>query len=444
MKNRNFSITLIVLLVCLLLASCNQSNTLPPAETTPPVITEPEAVPQHTDIPANNNRSIGLHRIKYFDGYIYLYSADSTNGKKYLTNSDFLRYNPDTGNLTYVCNDPLCDHLTVDCPIYGMMSFNVHENKIYFSKAYRRLTTQNGESTKEIFSGFCCYDLESHKLKNLAVYMDEKDTDKNFSVALNTNDLYFENYRFSYSKKKDDQSGDIVKTVERMDLISGESVAFENIQSNDGVLTPVDTVAYLFHGDGRIFFTDYKSIFSTDINLQDKKTIAEGVFTEAVYSNGEYIVWQIDDELHIMNLDGSNAYNTGIKTVSNYTGYIVLTEKYIYYRSNEQISLGTNSSAQVGGEIVLEGKDIHRYSFESKTDEIVWSFEGEYEHTRIIDQWIVLDGVIYAMYESWGTPNVEGKYTEADHYKSWSANNTNSIIKIDTNNKTVDIVEMIP
>ena len=54
---------------------------------------------------------------------------------------------------------------------------------------------------------------------------------------------------------------------------------------------------YLFIVDGRIYFKSPDEIYSTNMELEDRKTHIKGKFlSEDIYTNGQYIFYSVLDE----------------------------------------------------------------------------------------------------------------------------------------------------
>ena len=85
--------------------------------------------------------------------------------------STLSRMNLETGNITYLCPDPLCSHTAESgCIFAGVLNYEVDEDNgvIYFGKVI-----QNGDTEEE---HICVYDIAQARAETLHIYRNDPDS----------------------------------------------------------------------------------------------------------------------------------------------------------------------------------------------------------------------------------------------------------------------------
>lgn len=378
------------------------------------------------DNPVELNAAVGFDSIKYYDGYIYFLFKNKN--AKYSANSYILmRYNPATNNFTYVCADPLCVHESPDCPLFGMnFSFYIYNNKVYFRRAYMYMRRKSDGTPDylETYVGFCSYDMTSQKP---TAYNEIKNAElSDIDYTEYGRSIYTENYRFYYEYVYDENIKKHVFSICRMDLDTGEVIILDsssNFVDEDNWAAELNT-AFLFSLNGRIYFTDSKSIFSTDYSMGDRKQIAQGKFPDRVLTDGNRIIWGIkkkdgmSERLYSMNLDGTDMRDLGIE-VKEWE----LTSNYIYYLTNDQINIGKLKSPSVAtDELILTGSKLCRCLTDGSGNEVIWTFEGDLAGRRFLE-WEVIGNYVYASFIEWKDSDGDGIFIDSDCYQSFDTQN---------------------
>jgi len=423
----------IIILMTVFLLSCEDAHYIE-LETTEVKIAETNMF-EYTlsdDRPVEFNAIRGSENIKYYNSFLYFKKPNPTILKPVL-----LRYNLKTGNLTYVCSDPLCSHDTPDCPLYGIIaSYYIYDNKIFFrqSYTYHHLKPNGTSDYIEKYMGFSSYDLSNAKL---TVY--EQQSIINPTTSINLNEyaiqLYAGKYRYYYDYIYNDKLEKHVYSICRMNLDTKEIVVFDSESNTSSNLN----VAFLFCLDNRIYFSDLKSVYSTDYDLKDKKTVAEGKFPDQMLTDGSRIFWEekIEDgsrSLYSMNIDGSGQTALNVNTWA-----WKLTSNYIYYIINDKITVGKLQSNSISSsDLVLTGSELRRCKHDGSGDELVWKFEGEYANMRFIE-WYAVGNYIYASYTNWTDSDGDSIFTDSDRYQSIDAKNYN-IMRINISDGDVQYI----
>ena len=411
-----------IILALLMLAGCKSPSTPNTDDETTPDKKTPDIV--YDDNPVSYNTAKTDHILQYSGGFFYFLSYETGNGKRLMRNTDIFKYNPKTGLLTYVCKDPVCDHKTPDCPLFGHMTMFFYKDRLFFNKNYK-YAYQNRET--EIFMGFASYDTVSGELNKLQVdafEVAEKPTVK-FAGELASHALFFDNYRFYYEVDYNEELDSDVRMLKRMNIDTGEVTILDN-SSNTANGQSTSTLSYLFCVDGRLYLSDMKSLYSTNLDYKDKKIIAESVFGEETVTNGKVIVWRNSDthELYAMNMDGTNSRSLGIKASS-----FKLNEKSLYYFSDEEIELGTAS--ETGKPEIITNFELYRYSFETEKSEQLLDLRSD-DGCITTSSWEVVNNCLYGRYRKWTYPKTGERFSYERHrYSGTDTEHVNTILRVD-------------
>ena len=362
--------------------------------------------------------------LQYHDGYLYFLVGKNTTGMPMEGQVPYLvRMNVETGNVTAVCPDPVCVHdRDSGCPMYGVSSggFIVGpDGKYYVLKIYTELKT-----------GF-------------VMYFAQYDAERNVLVKLNdglpsyANEFYTEHYRFYKDDVYDEETQTYYLTVLRTDLTTGESVPIWKREKAEGVRT--DEVLFVI-GD-RLYLTDYACLYSVNFDGEDRRVHIEGKVTINAKTDGEYVYYIDQYELCRRHLEGGAEERLGIFPYHN---YFELTEKYVYYRTGEDVVLG---KARIRGytsdTVTLGGENLCRYPLSGEGgEEIVYTFAGETANLRPSD-WLVVGNYCYCTYTYWEDPDGDGIYRDGDEKRSDSAGEkgrTFTFLRIDLTTDEVDVI----
>lgn len=321
---------------------------------------------------ATNNQSGELYALgllQYYDDLLYL----SAHGMVY-------RYDIRTGNVTSLCDDPLCSHSDEACPFFGIIpyGFHIYNNKIYY--------TQNYFSTKkDIFSEpetvnigrFVMYDIENRKLKVI----------RNIPDGVLIESKYYHGNYLYYLNTLTDENGNHTFEIcrQNLDNFNIESLIFLGSTPSAIAFINNDRI-YLVSGVGLYYYS--LSDFSTPHYIYKNDSV--DLITDGVYfyvlvrnENGTNSLIRID-------MDGNNP----TKLCDDNVGYICSTEKYIYYRKNEKIVVGKD---KFGNNIEIPDSNVYRVPKQGGNAVLVYSFPQNMKN-YYIGRFIV-DGIyLYANY----------------------------------------------
>ena len=416
------TILLIMLFIILCLTSCDDETYIePPIDTT-----KNNTIFEYTDNkdkPLDFNVIDGSDVIKYYNGYLYFLNG-STSLSKSVT---LMKYNIKSNNLTCVCADPLCDHNTPDCPLYGLNnSYYIYNDNIYFQRIYHYMHRKpNGNPDyMEYFTGSCSYNFSDMKLTIYEQIENAEISDLGYTEY--TSQLYTENYRYYYKYVYNESLENYIFSICRMDLNTKEIVVLDsdsNIEDSEDLFSTSLKITFLFHLNDRIYFTDGKTIYSTDFDMNDRQDVLNGTFIYSeIYTDGEYIYWGESEDsdnnilqtLYRAKLDGSGEKTSlGIKTED-----WQITENYIYYLNPCETIIGKNEMEQRNGEnIVLNNNEIRRTSHDGSSNEAVFSLIQDDTNFEIY-QYTCVGNYIYAAYETYTDNNNDGAINDSEFYQS--------------------------
>jgi len=457
MKHKNIFTLLIILISVLLLSSCG--NTVPETDNTKqqtedidietiPAAPEPEV---YSDLPINQY-VIESNAINYYNGGLYLFKGMSSSSA--WDPSQFIRYSLETGNTVFVCPDPLCMHDTEDCPFTGRINvFFIRDNKIYYDRRIHFYKNREPQS----FLQYCCYDL---KTMNLTV-MAEKDP--RTSNGKTTKQLLYKDYWYFYDLAYDLEAETSRWVIQRLNLKKGK---IEQVGNKDGEKINENGInvfaeQFLFILNDRIYFTDTQSIYSTTLDLEDKKVHIHGDFlSNEIFTDGTYIYYAVPEwdteypaneyvlHLYRMDLDGSNVLDLEIRTL---TGHWMLTDHYIYYQTPHRLLIpNKNPMLQ---DTVFRTDTFYRCAHDGSGKEQFFSLQSYKEGASIPYQaysirfFTIVNDHVYGMYEVWEDKNEDGKLNSDTEFDSQLAFNKSGnrgvkVLDIDVVNGTHSFIEI--
>ena len=366
-------------------------------------------------------------QFQYHDGYLYFIVGNNTTGMsmKGARTPHLVRMNVETGNITAVCPDPICAHdYDSGCPMYGISAGGFligPDGKYYVLKIYP-------EPKGGFAMCFVQYDAEQNVLVELS---DE--------APSYVNEFYTERYRFYKDDVYDEETQTYYLTVLRTDLTTGESVPIWKQEKAEGVRT--DEVLFVI--DDRLYLTDYACLYSVNFDGEDRRVHIEGKVTINAKTDGEYVYYIDQYELCRRHLENGAEERLGIFPYHN---YFELTEKYVYYRTGEDIVLG---KARIRGytsdTVTLGGENLCRYPLDGEGgEETVYTFAGETSTVRPED-WLVVGNYCYCTYTYWEDPDGDGIYRDGDEKKSDSSGENGRVftfLRIDLTTKAVDVISV--
>ena len=377
-------------------------------------------------------------KMQYHDGYLYLFSGTTTPFLSLLNNGEnkiiptLIRINLETGEMTPVCSDPLCTHSTPSCPFAGAIDYiYINGTIIYYNRTY---TIRNGT---EVFGQrqFCSYNLETMEMR---IYKQEEIVSER-QYGENIQMLFYDNYCYYYNYAYNSDDDSYSWKIMRLDLDTGDEVYLGDRENEDGL-----EMEYLFIIGDRVYFHDAQSIFSTDLDLNDKQVHIEGRFTgERIYTDGENIYYGVplDEEeesykLYRRGLDGSEAIDLGIISCEGW----FLTSNYIYYFSPDRFDMEYSG----GGALPFFFDAIYRCDYNGENTELV--YETYQKDDTILNKYIqlkfsfVVGNYIFAYYYGVNDDNGNGLIDEDEYYDNTRNRKDFNIMRIDIINQKYELI----
>jgi len=383
--------------------------------------------------------------IQYHNGYIYMHSGVNYNTTMSSSMGTLVRYNPETGNITTVCPDPLCMHDTVDCPFAGAIPFfYMKDDSIIYMRRFYLPSEGN-------YQQYCTYDIENMKLKVHHEYLDE-----NGSFGYAPASVLHNGFWYFHEMVYDEETDTSGWGIHQLNLKSGKmNVILEDNQENS-VEGKINN-QLLFAIEDRLYFSDLKSIYSTNQDLTDKTVHIEADFAnQDAVTDGTYVYatipeydeqgkWTERSRLHRFSLATGEDTNLGIEAAD-----WEMTEQYIYYYPSTQ-RLYINDNTTDEAEIPFAAYDsLWRCRHDGSEAEKVFDLYKYDETTGQITAAISLSGIytiagdtLYARYKLWEDKDGSGSQTTGDmFYDGAMSANECRILKLDLTDGTYEIIQI--
>jgi hypothetical protein len=387
------------------------------------------------DTPSKFN-SDSIYQYNISDGGNMIFYQDCLY---YYDNLTLMRYNINTQNISFVCEDPLCDHKTIECPFYGAeRDFHIYKNKIYFL----RLIFDG----KEAVLNYVCYNMNDSKLSIVDTY---PETDSGWDISCY--ELFTDNYRYYYKQVFNESSKKWEMKICRMDLSEKYSTIYSD-EDNVGVFA----TRLIFNINDRVYFTDGKAIWSTALDFTDKKFLFEGKFNGLIKTDGNYIYYSVKINkafnyigtntvytIHRINLDGTNDIDLHVETTDNW----VLTDNSVFYQKYDEKIIGTSKiSGYAYDKVILTCSEFHCINNSTLSDKLLYTFSNNEENTRLTS-FIVINNCAYGTYTIIKDKDSDGNITQDEIFSSSSyevvagiSKNKYSLIKINLESGAVDYI----
>jgi len=335
-------------------------------------------------------------------------------------------------------------HDTVDCPFAGrIFYFYLKDNFIIYMRWF--YIPSEGE-----YHQYCTYDLENMKMKVLYEYLEERNSGSVSAASVLHNGFWY--FHESVYDPETDTSG---WGIHRLNLKSGKMDVIHTDDPDNSVKGKINN-KLLFAIDDRLYFSDLKSIYSTDQDRNEKTIHFEADFTEMdAVTDGSYVYasipeydeqgnWTENSRLHRFSLTTGEDTDLGIETAD-----WVLTEQYIYYYpSIQRLYLKDNTPDEA--EVPFAFYDsLWRCRHDGSGAEKVFDFYRYDETTGKITSAIALDGIhiiigdtIYAHYKVWEDKDGSGSQTTDDVFYKGSFSGECRILKLNLTDGTYEVIQI--
>ena len=383
------------------------------------------------DEPLKGYVSLG-QTFQYYDGSIYFINGNSSVFLKDNTNEviTMKRLNVETGNITNVCPDPLCSHTTASCPFAGKInSFFIDGSNIIYIRNY---VSRQGEKSVGIRQ-FCSYDLDNMEF---TAHITEEIM-SGVTTSQYNKMLYYNNKCYYYDYIYDTTTNKYHWILKRLDLETNKITIIGDEKFYDDGETNPFAEEFLFIINDRIYFKNINAIYSTTMDLTDKRVVAEGIFaSNNIYTDGKYIFYGIPEDngitenIYRINIDGSNKVDLGINTTNDW----FLTTDYIYYYHPNYFELET---ANKSGSVSFFNYAMQRCDYDGKLKEDVFvadhANKTKPELYLQLSSDIVVGNYVYSLYYSVSDTNKNGLVDDGEYYQSSSDFYDFNIMRININ-----------
>ena len=249
--------------------------------------------------------------------------------------------------------------------------------------------------------------------------------------------LYYNNKCYYYDYIYDTTTNKYHWILKRLDLETNKITIIGDEKFYDDGETNPFAEEFLFIINDRIYFKNINAIYSTTMDLTDKRVVAEGIFaSNNIYTDGKYIFYGIPEDngitenIYRINIDGSNKVDLGINTTNDW----FLTTDYIYYYHPNYFELET---ANKSGSVSFFNDAMQRCDYDGKLKEDVFvadhANKTKPELYLQLSSDIVVGNYVYSLYYSVSDTNKNGLVDDGEYYQSSSDFYDFNIMRININ-----------
>ncbi len=230
--------------------------------------------------------------------------------------STLSRMNLRTGNMTYLCPDPLCDHTEASgCIFAGVLNYEVNEETgvIYFGKVIR-----NDDAEEE---HICVYDIAQAKAETLHIYRDHQDS--TWSTVFRFGQVW------RISSVYDDDIDDYCVSMTEKNF-------------DDPIILPDNAIPF---AENRLYYyfaeRETAGGYAVSFYMQDKSfaeapvVIADELHTSEYKISGDYLYYLQNRILFRLHLDGTYPA-VPQALIENVSWFTVIDEKFFLLRREEE------------------------------------------------------------------------------------------------------------
>lgn len=317
--------------------------------------------------------SIG--HVRFFDGYIYL-----------LAPGMIYRYNPETGNTTTLCDSPTCQHNTIDCPFlgisYALGGLFIYDNKVYYHQDYSYTVQKDLSKEPDVFyvKRYVQYDIEQRLLTPI----------NDFESGIKSEN-FAGNYRY-YLETVIDEDKNITYNICKQDLSTFKTNTIKNLGS---VITGISYV-----NEERLYLSNGVDLYYCELNNPEIDIpVYKGSIYDCIHDeNNIYMLVNTENSKTLLRTDNNG---NDLTILSDNVGYFCLTDKYIYFRKDEKITLGTTAK---GESIQVPDSKIYRLPKDGDEAELVFEFPPEMSN-YFLSYFLVDGNYLYCPYGYYDTEN---------------------------------------
>ncbi len=318
--------------------------------------------------------------LEWNEGYLYIYAPYSV-----------YRYNPETGNVTSLCGDPICDHSTSECSLFGFSrggsELALHNNQFYFLQQYHDRNVEGGWVKRRVK-----YDVENQELKIL------EDIPNGTRV---NSEKFYGDYRYFLHTITDGAENPTYE-IRREDLTNGEVTVIKELgEKIEGLYHVTADRIYILEAGALFYYTldapySLQHVYTAEVTVQPLVLFDDEFFYRTV---------MLDDEIHLIRHD-LNGEQEKLLCKAN-IDYMILTEQYIYYMTDEQKVVGPDiNNVMVGDDLTLSVSDIYRIPKSGGEAELVYSLPEEM-YNYGLGRFVVDGNYLYTQYSCYDAEKQE-------------------------------------
>ncbi len=302
------------------------------------------------------------------------------------------RFNPETGYLTTLCPDPLCDHKSpTACGINDhMKSMVFHDGKCYYDDI-RHQAVKNPATGK--------FDIITHYSASSFDIREAKVTEYCEQCYHLPNSVYFGDYRYYCAYVDPDDPENSLKGIFRIHLPSDTHELLKELE---------------FAQHGGIWYADEASVYYSIGAAHYRMSLADPANIEKLpFSGGWYTADLTEDDYIYANTTSANGERIiriswddfSVETLVDGLNFdpqktIRCTDDYIYYLAGEDAMIpGYDYKTSTG--------DFYRIPKAGGEPELVFDVTDEFRKERVPFQFIADGNYIYVLCHRWNEENQE-------------------------------------
>lgn len=332
----------------------------------------------------------GLENVNFSGAYMGMNDLYYNDNNMYFRSLDmYYKIDLETGVLTSLCKDPVCDHMTKECPFWSLGGITSYFYVDGTDIVYYHFTGSG--SYGKIKETINVYDYQNDTKKVLH-NLDYSSGKKILNMTVYNDELLF------VDVIRDEKTEEYIYSLCSVNIKTGK----KRVMVRDAWrITP------LMADEGGVYYSDLKEqcyFYARNNDLDDREILPfyVGVF----YLVGDKMIYK-DKEgcLIYSDRDGKNKTDLNIKGVKDF----FVTDNYIYYRYEGETKLGemktqTGLGATIKEKVELNLNSIYRCNHDgSNVEEVIKFYDGEPleagESVYYSQNMFILSGYYYTKYD---------------------------------------------
>ncbi|MBE6551398.1 MAG: hypothetical protein E7665_04610 [Ruminococcaceae bacterium] len=370
-----------------------------------PYLTEPVKIGDNfSEVYTYAPNDDSLMNVTFPESFIHNLGLAYYEDELYLESHDMVyKINLETGKLTTLCKDPICNHRTKECPFFDLYSyFYIFDNNVIY---YRDNTVvEKNNITSNLTIAF--YDIKKSKFYTLYEFSSKQNT-FSYNMTLYNDELMFTDII------RDEKTNERTHTLYALNVKTRKKrVLYKGVPRYSAITADENGVYYSDRVSG-------KHLYAKD---NDLKKAVELPYSLGFTINGKIIHktdhTTLSSTLASYDLKTNESKDLGLGEVETY----FVTDKYIYFRPTGEIDIGKLKTQSGPDRVYIDPlidnfNSIYRCNHDgSNVEEVIKFYDGDVqtgESVYYISGIFVLDGYLYSPYFKY-TKQEDGYFTNKD------------------------------